>query len=96
MPRAAKSHLAPTVRAAFLRALDLIEDQQGLTFSQLMAKAIEEHGVLEVLSKIGKYVERESNVSVQVEHSLVDVLSSLDQRAGHDTSVESEPGSVRH
>ncbi len=70
-----------------------------MTLSQIMYEEIETHGLLTVMDRMGKYLERVSDVNV--EHSgevtsLVSVLTGLTQGAGHDTAMESEPGSIRH
>jgi len=94
----ATHYVAPTVRAAFLRALDLIEAEKGLTFSELIKAEIEKNGLLAVMDRVGKYMERTS--SVDMNHSgeigLVGILESLAGRTRPDTEMEAEPGSVRH
>ena len=93
----AKHHLAPTIRGAFLRGLKLHEANTGLTFSEIMAEQMQEHGVLYVMERVSKFTER--TTEAKIEHSgevnLVNVLSNLASRE-HDTAVESEPGTVRH
>lgn len=99
-PGQAKHKIAPVIRAAFLRGLDIIEQKRGMTFSQLMAEEIEKAGLLVVLDKVGRYVEKEASVDVTTNgESLVDVLGSLNtaiQRARDDLTVEEEPGPLRH
>ena len=64
----AKHHLAPRVRGAFLKALEIIEDDQGLTFSELMVREIETHGLLAVMEKVARYQERVGTVVGKIEH----------------------------
>ena len=98
-PGSARAHVTPVIRTAFLNALDIMQDRKGMTLSEIMYDQICEHGLLTVMDKMGKYLERVADVNV--EHSgevtsLVSVLTGLTQGAGHDPAVESEPGSVRH
>ena len=46
MGKQAIHKVAPVVRAAFLRALGNIEETEGLTFSQISQKAIQEQGIV--------------------------------------------------
>lgn len=57
----AKNDLAPLVRTAFVRALE-IKESEGKTFSQMMKDAIDDHGILAVLDRLSKYTVRESKV----------------------------------
>ncbi len=91
--------MTPVIRTAFLRALDIMEAQQGKTLSEIMYDQITEHGLLTVMDKMGKYLERVSDVNV--EHSgevtsLVSVLTGIAEGARHDSAVEGEPGQLRH
>jgi len=55
-----KHPVAPTIRGAFLRALDIIKDKRDKTFSQLLADEIEVHGLLVVMERVGRFQERVS------------------------------------
>jgi hypothetical protein len=96
---ATKHQIAPRVRGGILGALDIMEARDGVTISEAIYQEMKEKGVLYVLDKAGKYVERITDVNVGVTdefRSLVDVLTAITEGAGHDTPVESEPGSIRH
>jgi hypothetical protein len=60
--------VAPLVREALVSALGIIEQEDGKAFQDLLADAVREHGILEVLSKLSKYMEREHIVSGKVDH----------------------------
>ena len=100
MGQRAKHPVAPTIRGAFLRALDIIEEEEGLTFSQLIHREIKEHGILVVMDKVARYTERTSDVNLS--HSgetLVDILTGIaeaERAATADSSVEAETEPVRH
>ena len=68
-----KHPLAPTIRGAFLKAVDIVADKRNKTFSELMAAEIEEHGLLVVMEKVAKYQERigtlNTNVTATHEHT---------------------------
>lgn len=93
-----RHHISPTIRGAFLRALDLIEREEGKTFSELLKDEIKENGLLSVMDRVAKFTERTSEVNMNHtgEVSLVSILSSLAEGAGRDTEVEEQPGTVRH
>ncbi len=95
-PGSAKHQLAPVVRGAFVRALDIIQDKKGKTLPELMYEAINEHGILMVMKSIAPYIERETKVDLTSNGvSLIEVLSTI-SGARHDPPVESEPESIRH
>lgn len=56
----AKHDVAPVIRGAFLRALELTEAESGKTFSELVADAIRSEGLLPVLDRISKFTVREA------------------------------------
>lgn len=97
----AKHDLAPIVRAAFCRALE-IQEEQGRTFSQLMSDAIDEHGILQVLDRLSKYTVRESKIEAvkripkDVSELTDDELDQLESLAlallGGDGGAEEESG----
>ncbi len=92
----ARHQLAPVVRSAFVRALDIIKENRNKTLPELMSEAIEEHGILLVMKSIAPYIERESKIDLTSNGvSLIEVLSTI-SGARHDTPVESEPESIRH
>ena len=88
--------VAGTIRGAFLRALGDIENDTGMTFSQLMRREIEEHGLLTVMSHVGKFQEREAHVTGSVEHQhtlsrvseTIDFLEGVYSDRTDDTSEE--------
>ena len=94
----ARHEVAPLIRGAFIRALKIIENDTGKSFSDLMLQEIETHGLLAVMDRVGKFQERitTTNLHHSGEVGLVGILESLAAGAGHDTSVESESDSVRH
>ena len=90
-----RRHISPIVRAAFLNALDFIEDNRGKTFSQLIVEAIDEHGLMFVMDRVAKYAERTGELKVEhTGESLVGILERIGRQ--HHTEVEAEPQPVRH
>ena len=96
----AKHHVAPVVRAAFLRAIERKEEPDDITFSEMLVGEIEQHGLLAVMDKVARYTERTSDVNVS--HSgetLVSILTGIakaERAAAADSSVEAETEPVRH
>lgn len=96
----AKHDLAPIVRAAFCRALEL-KEKEGKTFSELMKDAIDEQGILAVLDRLSKYTVRESKIEAvkriprDVSELTDDELEQLESLAlallGRDGEPEEEP-----
>ena len=91
--------VAPRLRRAFLKALDLKGNRDGLTLPQIMLGLIDEHGLLPVLDRVAKFQEKTADINLN--HSgevstLASVLTSLATRPGYDTEVEGESDSVRH
>lgn len=67
MSRKGKHDVAPVVRSAFLTALERIKNEQGITFSQIIAKwMIEDPGA--VLNAVSKFTVREAKLEGKVEH----------------------------
>lgn len=94
----AKSHIAPSVRAAFLGALGILEGE-GKTLKQMLADEIKTSGLLAVMDKVSKFQERtgEMNVNHSGEIGLAGILGALagiGQASGPE--VESEPDQLRH
>jgi len=91
--KSAKHPVAPTIRRAFLRALGIIENEGGLTFSEMMRDAIREHGLLTVMDKVARYRERTNDVNLATGETLVDALTRIAEAEGRsdtDTGVESQ------
>ena len=91
--------VAPTLRGAFLKALELKGGKSGMTLAEIILELIETEGMLAVMDRVAKFQERVGTLDVQHSGevtSLVSVLTGLAPGTGHDTAVESEPGSVRH
>jgi len=59
----AKHDIAPLARGAFIRALDLIEQDTGKTFPEMMRDCIMDHGLLAVMDKLAKYTVREKHTT---------------------------------
>ena len=93
-----KHPVAPTVRGSFIKALGIIGDREGKTLPEMMADLIEQEGLLAVMDRVAKFQERTSttNINHSGEVNLVNVLSSLAASTEHDTTVDHEPGSIRH
>jgi len=97
----AKHDLAPLVRTAFVRALE-IKEAEGKTFSEMMKDAIDDHGILAVLDRLSKYTVRESKIDTvkriprDVSELTDDELGQLESLAlallGGDGDEESETG----
>ena len=81
-----------------MRALELREARTGMTFSEMLDAEIDNSGLLPVMDRVAKFVERvnTTNLHHSGEVGLVGILESLAQSTGHHTDVESEPDSVRH
>lgn len=96
MAKGARHEVAPVIRSAFLRGLDLHCKAEGKTHSEIMADLIREEGLLTVMDKVAKFAERVSQTDINHsgEVSLVSILSGIG--AEHDTEVEEESGSIRH
>ena len=91
--------VAPTLRYAFLKALDLKGKRDGMTLPQIMLALIDENGLLPVLDRVAKFQEKTADINLNHSGevtSLVSVLTSIAPGAGYDTQVESEPSSLRH
>jgi hypothetical protein len=91
--------VAPTLRRAFLKALDLKGDRDGMTLPQIMLGLIDEHGLLPVLDRVAKFQEKTADINLNHSGevtSLVQVLTSFAEIPGHDTEVASEPERLRH
>jgi len=58
MPKDVLHPISPRIRGAFLKALKEKSRRDGKTFSQLMLDEIDEHGLLLVMEKVGKFAER--------------------------------------
>ena len=61
-----KHPVAPTIRGAFLKGVGIVADKRNLTFSELMAEEIEEHGLLQVLQTVSKFQERVGTINTNV------------------------------
>lgn len=96
--KVAKHPVAPTLRGAFLKALDIKGKESGKTLPEIMYELIESEGMLAVMDRVAKFQERVSAVDHNVtgEVSLVDVLTNLGERDRRSTEVEERPDSVRH
>ena len=74
----AKHPVAPTIRGAFLRAIERKENRDRVTFSEMMLEEIDEKGLLTVMDKVARFVERTSDVTVNTEEeTLADILTGL-------------------
>ncbi len=94
-----KHPVAPTLRGAFLKALELKGNKSGKTLPEIMLELIETEGLLAVMDRVAKFQERTGTLDVNHSGevtSLVSVLTGLTQGSGHDSEMASEPGSVRH
>lgn len=67
MSRKAKHDIAPVVRSAFLRALERIKEEDGKTFSEIIADWMRKDPGA-VLNAVSKFTVREANVKGQVSH----------------------------
>jgi hypothetical protein len=78
MGQRAKHDIAPMVRGAFLRALE-IQDKSGRPFPVLLSEAIDEHGILAVLDKVSKFTVKEKHTkhdhTVKIGQAQTDSLS---------------------
>lgn len=106
MSAAVKHPVAPTMRYAFLKALDIIGQKEGKTLPEIVVSLMYDgdgnfspSAALAVMDRVAKFAERTGDVNVTHSGevtSLVSVLTGITQSAGHDTPVEGEPESVRH
>lgn len=84
----AKHQLSPSVRGAFLRALESLEKKDskraktsryaGYTLSDMFVEALEEHGFLRVLELVSRYKEQTAELTVS-QVSLVGVLEDMNR-----------------
>ena len=81
--------IAPQIRGAFMRAMKIMEEDQGKPLSTMITDAIEEHGILKVLDTMAKFNPKEVNATVE-ERSVTDfVLDKLNQRSdGHSNETQ--------
>lgn len=91
--------VAPMLRGAFIKALDLKASAEGKTLAQIMLDLIEAEGMLAVMDRIAKFQEKSADLNVHHSGeitSLAAVLTGLTESAGHNPAVEEQPGSIRH
>jgi len=103
---AVRHPVAPTIRYAFLKALDIIGEREGKTLPEIMMSLMYDGdgnfsptAALAVMDRVAKFAERTGEVNVNHSGevvSLVSVLTGIAEGAGYDTQVESEPSSLRH
>ena len=90
-------HLGPKIRAAFCRSLEILEDRTHMTLPEIMYNEIAEHGLLHVMDKVAKYMEKTSEVSVTAGDSLLGVLTTIaDESSRLNSELEDESNEVRH
>ncbi len=104
MAQPERRQLAPVVRAAFIKAIyDIEEGRQahipknlaGKTFSHLLVEAIGELGILTVMDKIAKYVERDAKLEINTPNDWIDSLRRIGNTASNG-EVEDKPDALRH
>jgi hypothetical protein len=60
--------IAPQIRKAFMEALKIIEDQDGLTFPEIMAECIRKNP-LNTLQAVARFAPREKEVRGTIDHT---------------------------
>ena len=60
--------IAPQIRKAFMDALKIIEDQDGLTFPEIMAECIRKNP-LNTLQAVARFAPREREVRGTIDHT---------------------------
>ncbi|MFZ9064653.1 MAG: hypothetical protein ACO22U_13535 [bacterium] len=68
-----------------------------MTLPEMMYNEIAEHGLLHVMDKVAKYMEKTSEISVTAGDSLLGVLTSIaDESSRLNSELEDESDEVRH
>lgn len=92
-------HVAPVIRKALLGALGVKMRRDGVTLNEIVLAEMDTHGVIEVMNKLGKYIERsgENVIRGTVEHKHVGSIehvgvSELDSLIGEASGGKAKGG----
>lgn len=97
-----KHPVAPTMRYAFLKALDIKGEKEGKTLPEIMYELIKQEGLLAVMDRVSRFQEKQADLNVNHTGevtSLVGVLGALSGYAEgniRNPEVAGEPGQLRH
>lgn len=93
--------IAPTMRRAFLKALEIRGNRTGQTLPEIVDDLIEREGLLAVMDRMAKFQEKTADINLNHggEVGLVGILGALSgigPSESRNTEVADEPGELRH